>query len=488
MVLVCIRSNFFQMKISKNWQMFLLYVGVAVVFRTFSYFTSVLDHDESTYMIIGRDILAGKALYSDVTDTKSAGIFLIYAFLQFMFGYSIVLKRIFASVVVASTAYLINRVSMKIFQVRNVAMASGFIYIYLMSVWNFFGLSPNTELYFNFFTVSALYLLLYKSNLRYLAAGLLFGVGFIIKCMVFFDFVAIIMFLFLHELIRNRRKLSFSFLFRYFLAGLGFSFPFLLENLYFYLGKHFSNFCFITYEVPGRFMNEGEVWSYIKLLLDFFARFLPVSFLCFYVIFAKGTYLKGWPRYFLLVWSVAVLLAVYLPGKGTSHYSIQLMPPLCLIAGLAFHPDFVLDRFTRFVYRGKTGIIFLVAFIALVQAAGIVGKVIEDDKPEVIADYLRPKLKDNDVIFVSNYEHVLYYLLKEECPTQYVHATIFSKPLLSYVFNIDPGREIKKVLRKKPKFILVRRRYDLVQNLIKKDYQLDKVFYNGEVLIYRRLK
>ena len=61
----------------------IFFLTVSVGLRFFSFFPSVLDHDESTYLIIGRDILNGKILYTDVTDTKPVGIFLFYAVLSF---------------------------------------------------------------------------------------------------------------------------------------------------------------------------------------------------------------------------------------------------------------------------------------------------------------------------------------------------------------------------------------------------------------------
>lgn len=41
----------------------LVLIVMSVGLRFFSFFHSVLDHDESTYMIIGRDIINGKELY-----------------------------------------------------------------------------------------------------------------------------------------------------------------------------------------------------------------------------------------------------------------------------------------------------------------------------------------------------------------------------------------------------------------------------------------
>lgn len=83
----------------------LTFLTVSVLLRLFSFFPSVLDHDESTYLIIGREILQGKELYTDVTDTKPAGIFLFYAALEFLFGGSIFMKRFVFELVVGFTAF-----------------------------------------------------------------------------------------------------------------------------------------------------------------------------------------------------------------------------------------------------------------------------------------------------------------------------------------------------------------------------------------------
>ena len=98
---------------NSGWILFLILAAIAL--RFFSFFPSELDHDESTYAIIGNEILKGKALYSDVTDTKPAGIFLLYAGLQFLFGYSIFMKRLFAAVIVGLTAFIVRKVSLKLF-------------------------------------------------------------------------------------------------------------------------------------------------------------------------------------------------------------------------------------------------------------------------------------------------------------------------------------------------------------------------------------
>ena len=476
------------MKISKNTQIFLIFVFISVALRFFSFFTSVLDHDESTYLIIGRDVLQGKDLYVDSVDSKPVGIFLIYAFFQLIFGYSIFLKRLAVSLLVGLTAYLLRNVSLKLFQEKRVAFAAGIIYIYYTSTWNAFGLSPNTELFFNFFTISSLLLFFNKSRFNYLIAGLLLGIGFIIKYLVLLDFIAIASFFFIYEMIQNKWKFTWSAFSPYVLAGISFAIPFFCVNFYFYLGDHFDAFRFITYELPGRYRQDSSVFKYVSLLFDFIFRFFPISILFFYVLFSNRSILKGWQKYLLTYWLFAVLLAIYLPGKGFRHYSIQLMLPLSLLAGMAFHPRFILNKYLSKVFSGKTGLILLVLLIGAGQVSGIAGKFTSTDQPRIIAKYLQNKLDDDDVVYVANDKQVLYYLLKKDCPTPYVHSTIFTKPEHAHAFNMDPEQEVRKVLDQNPKFVVVRQPFALVQNIIRNDYQVDKSFDEEKFLIYERIQ
>ena len=233
-------------------------------------------------------------------------------------------------------------------------------------------------------------------------------------------------------------------------------------------------------------MNHGTFWQFLKLILDFFGRFFPVTFLAFYVLLSKSNVLSRGFKYLLLYWIAAILLAIYLPGKGFSHYAIQLMIPLSFIVGVAFHPDFILDKVSRFFYRGKTGWAFVFIMVLVIQVVGISGKLNRPDEPEIIAEYLHNKLATGDKIFVANYEQVLYYLLEKECPTKFVHASILSSPQLSDAFKVDPKKELKQILLKKPKYILIKNHFELLERMIKPSYTLEKSFFNGKVLAYRR--
>ena len=463
-----------------------IFILISIILRLFSFFPSVLDHDESTYMIIGRDILNGKSLYTDVTDTKPVGIFLFYALLEFLFGDSIFLKRLVFAIIVGITAYLISGVSKKMFGNKRVAFASGLIYLIYTSTWTLHGRSPNTELLFNLTTISTLLLFLNPRKSNFFLGGLITGIGFIIKYLVLFDLAAFMLFFFIIDILNNRKVIrDISFWYRYVLAGTGFLIPFGLVNIWFWLFGNYDAFYFITFELPSNYGSNPSLSRYITMLVDFTAKFLPVSFMFYYVIFKREKPVTVRQGYFFLLWIIFILVAIYLPGREFSHYTVQLMLPFSLVAGIFFHPDFTTDRITSKIFSRKTGWALLIGGTLIIQAITFDNEIVDPDYPREIAGLIEESLKPGEQIFVSNYEHVIYYLLDLNTPTRFVHSVLLFSDYHK-AFNINAAQEVQRIIAQKPAFIVVERKNELVEKLIKENYRLIRKFRNNEIKLYKR--
>jgi len=473
------------MNFSKRNQktIFIFYIVISVALRFFSFFPSVMDHDESTYLIIGRDILNGKDLYEDVTDTKPVGIFLFYAALEFLFGSSIFLKRLFFSLIVGITGFLVFKVSLKLFSERKTAFASGVIYILYVSIWNLHGLSPNTELLFNFFTICGLLLFLHSGLWNYFAGGLLMGAGFMVKYVVLFDFAAFMFFFFLKEIANPENRGKTAEWGKYLMAGAAFAIPFLLTNLWFWISDHFSDFVFVTYELPSNYGGSPSLKRYVVMLVDFTAKFLPISFLVFYVALKKEKSFMQNQGWFFMVWVCFVLFAMYIMGKEFSHYTIQLMLPFSLVAGLFFHPGFNSGAVPEKLYSGKTGAILLTSILLTVQINGIYNEIIKPDYEREVAAYLSERMDPGDQIYVSNYHQIVYYLLKIDSPTKFIHSNLlFTDTHKS--FNINAEQEIKRILGNSPRFVIIKDQNTRMKNLISGKYTELKDFDKNKIQIY----
>lgn len=457
----------------------------AIVLRLFSFFPSELDHDESTYAIIGNELLKGKMLYADVTDTKPAGIFLVYAGLQFLFGYSIFMKRLFAAVLVGLTGFLIRQVALKVFNNQKAANASSIVYVFYTSMWVYFGLSPNTELYFNFFTIASLLFFLKKGNLNFLIGGLMAGIGFMFKYLVLFDYAAFMLFFLVFEIYKQKKEFRFRQFIPFLLSGFAFLIPFASTALFFYLKGHFNDFYFITFELPGLYKEVSSPLDYLIMIADLLFRFFPITFFFTYVFVKEWRLLKNEYWFFFGLWIFMVEIAMYLPGKGFSHYAIQLMLPLSLLAGLFFHNEVKLGRTLNFIFRGKTGVYFLIGVVMIIETAAFVDNVKEPDSFKQVAHYLQENTTSDDLVFVSNYEPVIYYLMQRETPTKWVHANLLFTDLHK-AFQFDNLEEIRRIMNQHPKFVTVQYKSEIMDEMMGTDYSLDRTFRNGEILVYRR--
>ena len=57
---------------------------LAVLLRWGTFFPSVINHDESTYFLIGKALQEGQTYLVDSYDTKPVGIFLVYALMSWL--------------------------------------------------------------------------------------------------------------------------------------------------------------------------------------------------------------------------------------------------------------------------------------------------------------------------------------------------------------------------------------------------------------------
>lgn len=474
-----------QFSLYQNYHWLFFFLSISVFLRFFSFFPSLLGHDESTYMIIGRDILNGKKLYTDVFDNKPVGIFLFYAGMESLFGNSIFMKRLIFAIVVGLTAHIIYLISKKLFQTNRVALASGIIYVFYTSVWNYHGRSPNTEILFNFFTIAGLWFFLSKKNLFFFSGGLSIGIGFMVKYLVLLDLFAFMVYFFLLEMMHLKRGEFHKVFIRYFLAASGFLLPFVLTNLYFFLGTNFDDFVYVTYEMPRNYAGSPSLKRYLIMILEFIGKFFPISFFIVYTLFRKNKGFKIPHSRLLAFWTLCVLIAIYLPGKEMSHYTIQLMLPLSLFAGFFFHPEFKKDTITQAIFSGKTGNILLAALVGVILFLGIKDDVIKPDYAREVAGHIQKDLQENDEIYVSNYEQIIYYLLDVDSPGKYVHSTLLFSPKHAYL-PINREKEVERIINQKPRYVMVQRKNILVEKLIEKTYSLDATFRNNEILVYKR--
>jgi len=477
---------------SSGWKVFGVLTGLAFMMRIFSFFPSVIDHDETTYILIADALRQGQVYLRDVIDTKPIGIFVLFAIFQTLFGKTIVVIRIITTVWIALTGWMLYLAHRQFLggtsiQGYNPApVASGIIYVFITSFFTAYGVSPNTELFFNLFTVTALFLMLrYKQAAWYFLAGLLLGTGFMIKYVVLFDAMALGLF-FVWRQVTVGKAWSF-WLIRCILMGAGFLIPFLTAWVYYrQLGLE-DTFWFFSFELNSRYFIDPPRHASLIYVLESLLRFFPVTIWFLFCLWKWRITGPSLPVLGLL-WGVFVMIIILIPGRLFPHYFIQFMLPLSLLAGGFFDVRHSPGRALSWMRKTSIGypLLFLIILINLVyQKKGYYDK---KDYPREIASYLNTRLQPGDILYTGEYHPVIYLLTGTSSPTPYIHRSLIWAPKNSYALKIDQAEELNKIMQQNPRFILMNYPLTEVNPLyhdLQKSYSLAKTF-GQKVTVYER--
>lgn len=472
----------------KNSRILLGLVLAAIILRFCTFFVSVINHDESTYLVLGKMVYLGYDYWVDYIDTKPPGIFLIVAAIQALFGDAIFVFRLITAIWIGLTGYLLYLIQRTWNFSQRVGIASGLIYILITSIFTFYGISPNTELFFTLFTALALLIILRnQGGWPYFLAGLALGFGFMIKYVVAFDALA---FGLLISLNAWRQKENF---WSYFKKGAillgGFLIPIAVIFGYYYQIGHLDDALFNGFIVSGRYPKTLSLWAYTKFILDFFLRYLPVTVFFIYGLTAKR--FAPPKRHFILLWTITVLVAILLPGNTYGHYFIQLMLPFSLGAGWIFGvPNPALPTWIRPILRPKLGyplLGLLVATLVTFQALDYL------KKPDYIREasrYLNERLEPKDEIYLGNAKHIIYLLTNREPLHAHVHPSLFWQAKHYKAMDIDIPAEVAKIKAAQPRFVLIREEEpdQRFGDWIQDEYTLVQQFGGDRILIYERLE
>lgn len=452
------RNQFLKAALSSPLSVLGILIASSVVMRFFSFFPSVIDHDESTYIVIADAVRQGQVYLRDVVDTKPVGIFILFASFQTLFGKSIFVLRVITAVWVGITAWVIYLIHRRFSpngplpESNFGPVASGLLYICMTSIFTFFGVSPNTELFFVLFTLVALYLILtHEGHGWFFMAGLMLGLGFMIKYVVLFDAVAFGLF-FIWLSIRKKQPWFYWFS-RCAVMVVGFAMPLTAVWMYYNrLGMH-DTFMFFTFKLSGRYFLHPTWQAYLTFLLDGLLRYLPVTALFVFGLLRWKTTGKE-VVVLCITWFVAVVMVILMPGKMFYHYFIQAMPPMCLIAGYFFDPARDYGIKAR---RFRKPVVVYTALSIVLLGNLLIQKHDYFDPPDEVkmtADYLNSVLQPGDIIYTGNSHQILYHLTGRKSPTPYVHSSLLWTVENANALGISREDEWNKILSQKPRFII----------------------------------
>lgn len=490
----------------------------ALVTRLWVVPLTVIDWDESIYLLLSRDILNGVLPYQGAFDHKPVGLYYTFALAQLVFGQGMVAIRLLGIIAVAATSFTIMWHLRRNSSADTLSAATAGILYAVLSPLNA-GLATNTEILLNAYAAVAMALLGSRETLVAFRAGRMLLAGCVLGVLINTNYLAgpVAVGLCLSYAIGVWMRIGLA-------AGIGIVTKSALTIL---AGFALSTTLILLPsavwgDLPGYFTEQIEyltVYGESNTLREFFGGALPamhhVAFLAALVaavamltvsrafrarIAAAG---DGPAVQQMFTYIVFGTIAFAASGRLLPHYFILLLPPLCVGGGL------LLAQFSRDPELRRFFAIWLIilALISLIPvrhwyARGLSGWIAwfagePGDLKSRLAREFGDRLSDGDKIYVFDYQPVLYSLFGSELPTRYP----FPPHHLTTRFAKVPTDEMAKILAHDPTLVIVGVRYgeqqggggaELLRRALAERYRLVGEFREPEntwrkkVLVYER--
>lgn len=468
----------------KEWLVLLFFLSLVCSLRFSTFFQSLIDVDESLYLLMSQSILNGQVPYVAVWDQKPPGIYILFSLAQLLLGHSIISIRILACIAITITCYLLYRLGNVISNnLPGIGLLAGIIYAFLSLING--GLASNTEIFFTPFVVLAFYLLFLsglhstkpfnQSNLRLFVIGLVMGLAIQIKPLVGFDFIAILIIVVVDSYFKavNPRKYFFNTILSCTLLIIGAILPFFFVATYFVLTGHFADYVYANFTANKIYSVDNPFsFSLFSQALKTQFRTATVLWLCafstpVYLVLDKQTNLEEKKKlWFVLLWLLTALIATCFTKRFYTHYFLQLLPPLCIVSSYVLIA--VTYREEKRATLKKYIVLFLLLFPLFKETATpplrmgknfIKFRYIQrrenwNDTPAITANYLKGRINQQDYIYVIGYDPILYYLVPAKIPTKYVFSKWLTNKGFSHYSGSNPIQELDLIMKKKPIYII----------------------------------
>jgi 4-amino-4-deoxy-L-arabinose transferase-like glycosyltransferase len=460
---------------------FILFI-VTFLVRLPSFFFSVFDWDESTFIIMAQSILEGNVPYVEVWDIKPPGAFYVYSFFILLFGKSIFAIRLGGMLCIFAASVLLFETGKALHDRK--AGITGALFLIVFASSGYSGLSTMIEHILLVPVCLILFLLFTRpmNNALSFLMGLTLGLGILMKTNMLFESLAVAVLLSFGHLepkmrFSNRiRKLT--------ILAAGITLPLLAAISYFF--SHDALPLFIDTNVTAllKYAGAGELSLPARsftLLANIMKNIVHGDILLWACFLLGFIYLIGMKipaenvgfRSLTIVFFSAQIISLFVSGKSFGyHYLILTVPIMSIVSGVALSHWLSVIRVKKKIHYILTlTLIGAGLFYALQEFIGpryiqVISRLyhrdtLVDDSCYRVARYLDEKNVRGKYIYMANRCQIAYWLTGAKHPTKYIHPTnlLFKEYLLKAIDGEDATgeKELMKILGRKPLFIVHKR-------------------------------
>jgi len=456
-----------------RWVVLLLIIVCAAAIRI-RLSTMPFERDEGEYAYIAQQMLKGVPPYVSAYSMKLPGIYAVYALILAVFGQTHIAIHLGLVIVNAATILVIFWLTKDLFG-ELAGIASAGTYAIMSLATPVLGLSANAE---HFVILPALVglLLIYRTAdkrryVRLFAAGLLFGLAFVIKQHgIFFAVFAAVYLLYCG--LRHRPIKWKGLIFTQLVFMVGVITPFALVCLLYRQAGVFEKFWFWTFTYAGKYATAVPLSlapSYFLVqFVPIFKSAMPIWSLALLGLVVIIIVRRLRPTAVFTVGLLAFSFIAICPGfYFREHYFIFLLPAVALLAGagFAFLNNQLVGRLSSSCLWRVTVLVGAIAagFTLYQQRAYLfyntpvnVCRLIYGVNPFPeslkIADFIRANSDANDTIVVIGSEPQIYFYSGRRAATRY----IYTYPLMeTHHYAAEMQKEmIGEIKSAKPEFMV----------------------------------
>ncbi len=453
-------------------------VLTVLVLRLPSAFQSVIDWDESIYILVARELLNGYLPYSAVFDHKPIGLYYIFAAFLGVLGDDPFAIRVLGIAAVIGSCLLLRHILIYFAGIRpHTALVLSLAYA--VATGGLGGAAVNTEILVNFLTLCWICLVLVGVRTNgvwaFLAAGAAMGLSFQIS---YLTGLLIVGFALGYLLLRlTREETAARALQGFVVDGLvifcGFALATMALVLPLLLFGNAAEYVSLQYAYLTNYRPTVSTTESLERFFETGQAFLPLIAIIWFgwVIGARRPQTDdilrnvsfGEIARLMLPILLAAFVALSSSFRFYQHYFLLLLPPIFVLSGL------VLSRFPARVLFYRFGVVLLVVasfnlgirgFIEAGKGAAVAFQMafsdrLPADRSRALARKLKPLLGRGDTIYVACDQTILYQLVHVSPPTRFAHYPHALYPSYAKTFGVDVADRIDQVLDRRPQVVVL---------------------------------
>ena len=487
-----------------NFSIFFLLLLITILVRFPWFFPSVINWDESTYILMGQSVLDGNLPYIGFWEMKPPLAHFFYGTFIGLFGKSIISIRFAGALCISIISFFTYLIGKKICNF-NVGIYSSILFIF-STIYIPGGQSTMTEFVALVPLIGLVYFLINKENLTtkdFFISGILIAIASMIRTNLIF--VAIPLGLFFLIILKNKKLLE------------------IIKCNFFYVFGFFL-IIFFTF-VPYLTIGSKEVWlnnviltpikysssqlsilesltHYIFFLLRIFVNFDSNSLINFFlwiisilgIIFIsinwkKFLIIKEKAFLIILIFFFSILFSILKSGTGHPHYLIQIFPLLSIIS--IFFLNYALENKKKIILIAT---IFSISIFSIPVVKGYIpltknfflNKKLESDPIIEIKKFMEKENKNNESVYFLT-DHIIHWFTNTKPLTRAIsHPSNIAKEfLLNEIVGekTSSKREMAKILNKKPKYIVKKKKVFYLENRVAANSLLEETLYTEYEII-----